>query len=152
MRECVIATDWLESNVIERIMYLDLSPSLAHYWLHVAFTRQNGLLNIRKLIQNIISCLGKNWSSYFWQWWWIGCKRCDNLKNSSDKLKSGMKWMSSTFVYLALPAGWLSDSLSFINLYLFKKKNRYKTFNPIYQADNFHLNVISKSSKITEHK
>ena len=58
--------------------------------------------------------------------------------------------MSSNFVYLALPAEELSDSLSFIKL--FKKKNRYKTFNPIYQADNFHLNVISKSSRITERR
>ena len=37
--------------------------------------------------------------AFFWQWWWIGCKRCDNLKNSSDKLKSGMKWMTALILF-----------------------------------------------------
>ena len=45
------------------------------------------------------------------------------MKNSSDKLKSGMKWMRSTFVYLALPGEWLSDSLSFIFIFIQKDKS-----------------------------
>ena len=65
MRECVIATNRLESNVIEKIMYLDLSPSLAHYWLHVAFTRQNWLVNIQSTLYKTNA--GQNWSTDFFE-------------------------------------------------------------------------------------